>query len=276
MALDPFGATDTLDDAALAVMAERLEARGAAGPFDRLLNNYINRLPLDAAETVIDVGCGTGVSTRAVARTPAFTGTAIGVDLSPFLIRRATELSESLEVAGDIAGRIQFRTGDTKSLAFPDGCADIVIQHTLLSHLTAPEDAIDEALRLLRSGGRLAIFDGDYASWVFGDETEALSRDFSTAIVEGVVTDPTIMRRIPRLIGERDARIEYASADVIADIGVAGYWESAVSSLRGLLPKSGCMTEAKANAWAARQEKAIQDSVFFASCPFYTYIIEKG
>ncbi|MCH8962035.1 MAG: methyltransferase domain-containing protein [Bacteroidetes bacterium] len=43
--------------------------------------------------TVLDMGCGTGVAARAIARRPDFTGTVLGIDLGPFLVETATRLA---------------------------------------------------------------------------------------------------------------------------------------------------------------------------------------
>ncbi len=83
---DPYGKTDRLDETSLEVIVARLEARGKHPFFDRMLREYLDAMEIDAAETVLDMGCGTGVAARAIARRPDFTGTVLGIDLGPFLV----------------------------------------------------------------------------------------------------------------------------------------------------------------------------------------------
>jgi ubiquinone/menaquinone biosynthesis C-methylase UbiE len=48
-----------------------------------------------------------------------------------------------------------------------DGEFDIVILHTLISHADDPARVLGEARRVVRPGGTVAVFDGDYASLTF-------------------------------------------------------------------------------------------------------------
>ncbi len=85
---DPYSKTDRLDETSLEVIVARLEARGKHPFFDRMLREYLDAMEIDAAETVLDMGCGTGVAARAIARRPDFTGTVLGIDLGPYWSRR--------------------------------------------------------------------------------------------------------------------------------------------------------------------------------------------
>ena len=54
--------------------------------------------------------------------------------------------------------------GDARALDLPDGHFDVVVAHTLLSHVDEPVRVLEEARRVLRPGGTLVVFDGDYAT----------------------------------------------------------------------------------------------------------------
>ena len=71
---DPFGMTDKLDDTLLQVIITRLEARAKHPVFAKMLQEYLDVMHIDVAQTVVDMGCGTGVATRAIARRPRFAG----------------------------------------------------------------------------------------------------------------------------------------------------------------------------------------------------------
>ena len=67
------------------------------------------------------------------------------------------------------SSRIGFRVGDAHELAgFVDETFDVVVMHTLASHVAEPATVLAEPRRLLPPGGRLVVFDGDYASTTFG------------------------------------------------------------------------------------------------------------
>ena len=69
---DPFGMTDKLDDTLLQVIITRLEARAKHPVFAKMLQEYLDVMHIDVAQTVVDMGCGTGVATRAIARRSRF------------------------------------------------------------------------------------------------------------------------------------------------------------------------------------------------------------
>src|SRR5216684_1950914 len=55
---------------------------------------------------------------------------------------------------------VHFEEGDAEQLPFPPGSFDLVISRHVLWTLPHPEAAVDEWIRVLRPGGRLAIIDG--------------------------------------------------------------------------------------------------------------------
>lgn len=127
--VDPYSMTNKLDDALIKVVVARLEARGKHPMFARMLQDYLDAMQIDTAKTVLDMGCGTGVAARAIARRPRFAGTVTGIDLSPSLAATAQDLAAE----EGLAGRVEFRAGDTRSLDVADAAFDAVVAHTLVS-----------------------------------------------------------------------------------------------------------------------------------------------
>jgi SAM-dependent methyltransferase len=65
---DPFGRTDELDDNTLAALVTRFEARGKNPRFANMLGDYLDAMDIDRTTRVLDMGCGTGLAARAIAR----------------------------------------------------------------------------------------------------------------------------------------------------------------------------------------------------------------
>ncbi len=126
--------------------------------WDRLLDDF--RLRGD--ETVLDLGCGRGAVLLAAAkRLPR--GRAIGVDLWH---ADQTDNSQHATLANaaaeNVADRIQVRTADMTALPLTDESVDLIVSNLAVHNIPTSagrRQALDEAIRVLRPGGRLAIAD---------------------------------------------------------------------------------------------------------------------
>jgi ubiquinone/menaquinone biosynthesis C-methylase UbiE len=109
------------------------------------------------------VGCGRGaVLLMAAKLLPR--GRAVGIDLW----KRADQSGNALEVTKrnaeleGVADRVELHTGDMRSLPFEDDSFDLVLSSLAIHNITdvtGRARAIDEAVRVLRPGGRLLIVD---------------------------------------------------------------------------------------------------------------------
>lgn len=107
---------------------------------------------VDAAQVapgqrVLDVACGTGVLTRAVYQRVQPDGAVIGVDINEGM----------LSVARQKAPAIDFRKGNAQALPLEDTQFDAVVCQFGLMFFTDRVQAIQEMMRVLRPGGRLAV-----------------------------------------------------------------------------------------------------------------------
>lgn len=105
-----------------------------------------------AGQTVLDVGCGTGVVAITAARAGA---KATGLDLTPELLAQARGHAPLAGVP-----ETAWQEGDAEALPFPDASFDVVLSQ--FGHMFAPRPDVTtrEMLRVLRPGGRIA-----FATW---------------------------------------------------------------------------------------------------------------
>lgn len=266
--VDVYRISDRLDDSTLEVLVTRLEARGKHPRFIAMMNEYFDAMKIESAAAVLDVGCGTGIAARAIAGRKAFGGHIAGIDVSPYLIATATRLAEE----EGLASAIEFRTGDSQHLDLPDASFDAAIAHTLVSHVEDPLAVLREFARLVKPGGTVGIFDGDYASMTFGSDDPAQGRADDETIIDAIVTNPRVMRQMPLLLREAGLELTASFSYVLAEIGKADFWAPAIQSFLRLLPKAGAMTESDARAWADAMVERSARGVFFGASNYYSYV----
>jgi len=146
-----------MESAGLALIYERLWRpvlgrllMGAMGPGmgdERRL--AIEMLELDAGQRVLDVACGPGNFTRAFAEVVEDDGLVVGIDASSAMLGRA--------VAETRADNAAYVRGDAADLPFRDASFDAVCCFAALYLIEEPFGAIDEMVRVLAPGGRIAL-----------------------------------------------------------------------------------------------------------------------
>jgi hypothetical protein len=80
------------------------------------------------------------------------------------------------------------------------------------------------------------------------------------------------MRQMPRLLSEAGLELVASFPHVLAEIGSADFWLSALDSFRKLIPKAGAMSEEEAAGWVDGLLEDSQNGVFFGACNYYGYV----
>lgn len=114
----------------------------------------VRHAELRAGETVLDLGCGAGIDTLLAARAVGTAGKAVGLDMTPEMVARATRNAAAAQLAN-----VEVHAGLIESLPLPDSSVDVVISNGVLNLSTRKSRVLMEAWRVLRSGGRLSIAD---------------------------------------------------------------------------------------------------------------------
>jgi SAM-dependent methyltransferase len=136
----------------------------STGPGKRAIwARLLDELGLRGDERVLDVGCGRGAVLMLVARrVPA--GRAVGVD-----VWRRRDLSGNSRAAAErnaaaegVRDRVEVADADARDLPFAEGSFDVVVSSLAISNIRdagGRAQALREAVRVLRPGGRLRIVD---------------------------------------------------------------------------------------------------------------------
>lgn len=235
--------------------------------YDSMLQGFDDALfdavRLRPGERVIDVGCGTGTTTLEAARRVRPGGSAVGIDVSPPMLRLARERARAAG-ANDIA----FVEADAQVHVFDEGGFDAVISRNGLMFFDDPDAAFAHLARALRPGGRIAFVapqGADHSEWVMVAGVAAAPHiGIPSGLEPGTpgpygLADPDRTRAILDRAGFADIAVESVIRPMCIGVDV----DDAVAFLRSM-PR---VTELFATAPLDEQQAAI-DAVREALTPF--------
>jgi ubiquinone/menaquinone biosynthesis C-methylase UbiE len=114
------------------------------------------RAGLGNAETLVDLGSGTGrLMSLLKQKFPALT--IIGIEIDASLIEEA-----KLSNVTDRLDRSLYMNASVMDTKLPDTSCDVAVFRLVLEHLSDPQRALREAVRILKPGGRIIVIDNDF------------------------------------------------------------------------------------------------------------------
>lgn len=248
-------------------LADVIELRFADHQHQSMLRAYLSEISLPRGARVLEVGCGTGAVARTLATWPGVSAVT-GVDPSPVFLARARELAAGLT-------NVVFDEGDARHLRYDANSYDVVIAHTTLCHIPRPERVLEEVFRVLRAGGALAVFDGDYATATVAmgsnDPLESCVRAFR----ESFVHDPWLVRRLPHLLADQGFRAEPLRSHGYVETPHAGYMLTWVDRGAEVLVQGGVISREHADALKAEARRRSETSSWFGHIAFASVLARK-
>jgi demethylmenaquinone methyltransferase / 2-methoxy-6-polyprenyl-1,4-benzoquinol methylase len=136
----------------IAPVYDRMNTLMTAGMDGRWRRAAVRAARLSRGGTALDVACGTGKLTAALAGAVGSEGHVVGVDLS------AAMLDEARRAFGDMPG-VEFVLGNALALPVGDGTFDAATIAFGLRNLASFEDGFREMARTVRSGGRVVCLE---------------------------------------------------------------------------------------------------------------------
>jgi ubiquinone/menaquinone biosynthesis C-methylase UbiE len=264
---DVWASVAELDAATQKRLADVLEMRGADPKQQAMRRTFLADVAFPAAAQALEVGCGTGVLTRVLAGL-ADVEAVVGVDLAPSLLDKAREL------AADLPG-VRFEQADARSLPFADETFDVAVFDSTLSHVSQPERALAEAFRVLRPGGCLAAFDGDYATTTVALGDHDPLQVCVDAMMAGSVNDRRVMRRLPMLVRDCGFQLKRTGSHGFVESGDGTYMLSVIDRGADMLWASGKIGADLAGALKAEARRRASAGEFFGHIAYVSLIARK-
>ncbi|MBZ0261548.1 MAG: methyltransferase domain-containing protein [Hyphomicrobiales bacterium] len=115
---------------------------------------YFHLADLKEGETVVDLGSGSGMDTFVAALKVGARGKVTGIDMTDEQRAKAERLRDR-----DGFRNVTYLKGYIEAVPLPDASADAVISNGVINLATDKRKVFDEAARLLKRGGRLALSD---------------------------------------------------------------------------------------------------------------------
>lgn len=239
--------TERIDAERARDLADRLEKRGAAADEIAARRAYLDLLGIRPGDRVLDVGCGSGVVTREIARRVAPGGRVVGVDPSAALLAVAREIADRT----DEGRHIEFRQGSALALPFADGSFDRVIAVTVLGHIPNGEAAIAELVRVARRGGTVGAFDFDSDMTVFTHPDREMTRRIVAAASDATAVDGWMARRTPLLLAAAGVPDVQVRAFFPVDSDAEGFYVGLAERSASAAVASGAVRDVDAAEWLA-------------------------
>jgi ubiquinone/menaquinone biosynthesis C-methylase UbiE len=264
---DVYSIITEVEDDMLERIADVLELRAADPQQKAMRDSYWAEVEFPKEARVLEVGCGTGAVSRALAAWPGV-GEVVGVDPSPVFLEKARYEASGIE-------NLSFEEADGRSLPFDNSSFDATVMHTLLCHVPEPEGAVAEAFRVLRPGGWAAFFDGDYATTTVSIGDFDPLQACADATIAGSVHDRWLIRRFPTLARKTGFEVTSFRSHGYSETSEPVYMLTVIDRGADLLATQGRITTENAEALKAEARRRAEAGEFFGHITYASLIARK-
>lgn len=189
--------------------------------------NPVALATLSPGEVVLDLGSGGGIDVLLSAKRVGVEGKAYGLDMTDEMLELARKNAEE---AG--AENVEFLKGEIEAVPLPDEHVDVVMSNCVINLSTDKRGVLEEAFRVLKPGGRFAVYDVVFVGDKKGLPAEVLEAvGMWTGCVAGAMEEREYAEMLRRA-GFEEVSVEVTHAH--DPEGMAGEYGISAESLRGV------------------------------------------
>jgi len=220
-----------------------------------------------AKKHLLDIGCGPGLDTVALAELVGKQGRVEGVDYDPAMVQAAVSLTR----ANHFDDRVRHHVGSAIQLPFADNRFDAVRSERLFMHLANAETALAEAVRVTKPGGRVVVVDTDWGSLSTHTGADELERRLVQFRAEEFLANGYSGRRLSGLFSAlalQEINIETVALHT-TDLNL---WQllTQTDQVADIARTRGVLTEAEFQHWNNALMHSSETGAFFGSVSVVT------
>ncbi|MCA8997269.1 MAG: arsenite methyltransferase [Planctomycetaceae bacterium] len=232
--------------------AEELDSIPADANLGLSCGNPLALASLKEGETVVDLGCGGGLDVFLAAQRVGPAGNAIGIDMTPEMVRLARSNAEKAGLS-----QVAFHLATIDRVPLADCSVDCVISNCVINLAEDKPAVFQEIARILKPGGRLAVSDIALKKPL----PEDLAHDISAFVgcIAGAISIDDYEAGL-RLAGFSAIQVVDSGADLNAYASVpdqAGCCSPGMATINGLeILDSGCCSPTEVTSAALHEQLA--------------------
>ncbi len=264
---DPYSDLGNASDDIQRSISAAMEARSIDPAQISMRRSYLAEIELPADALAVELGSGTGHVTRDLIE-HAGAARAIGLETAPIMVDRAREIH------ADVPG-LSFDVGDAKATGLESATVDLVVLHTLLCHVPGPEDVVSEAYRILKAGGIVAVFDGDYDTSSVAIAPDDPLQPVVAYLISVQVHDRWITRRLRPLLSSGGFLPGNLKGHAYLAEGEATYFMTVVERGIDRMVADGLLAEEKAEGLRQDARSRVESGSFFGFMSYVSVLARK-
>lgn len=217
---------------------------------------------VQSGQRVLDVGCGPGLDTLALAPLVGPSGQVVGLDADPAMVAEAQHRARTAGVDGWATHEV----GDATQLPYARASFDACRSERLFQHLRAAPQTLAEMVRVTKSGGWVVVLDTDFGTLSVDSPEADIERRLARVRAEQFLANGYAGRQLYRLAKEQ--RLEDVQVELLPTVATV-YSVARAGALFDEVERhavrSGAITTEELQRWHAGLDDAAARGTFFAS-----------